>query len=251
MALTVLSTTTITNALTDKERRFAVGSTTNISAGNFITVGAELMLVQAIPVSGWVEVQRGYGGTEARPHLASTTVHIGTGDKFAVLSEPKALGLSGVDSVAGKPEFILPVNQYRQDPDTGYVYLLCSFAGALVAGEWAHISSAGAATALAAAGKGRVGIVVEAVAASSYSWVLVQGIYATAACESEITSALRLGAVASYAGAWTSNNEVLIHAAYFTEAADSCGVLSVGEATASVTVNHPWTDNIVFLSGAE
>ena len=67
MALTVLSTTTITNALTDKERRFAVGSTTNISAGNFITVGAELMLVQAIPVSGWVEVQRGYGGTEARP----------------------------------------------------------------------------------------------------------------------------------------------------------------------------------------
>jgi hypothetical protein len=65
--------------------QFAVGSTTNITAPVFTTgsgvtllqVEAELMYVTGVPVSGTVQVLRGFGGTKAVAHLAGVICLVG------------------------------------------------------------------------------------------------------------------------------------------------------------------------------
>jgi hypothetical protein len=81
-----ITSTTITGATTAYTTQFAVGSTANITApvsttGSGMTllyVEAEMMFVTGVPVSGTVQVIRGFNGTKALAHLAGVLVTIGT-----------------------------------------------------------------------------------------------------------------------------------------------------------------------------
>ena len=77
MPVDILNTTTLSEALTDSTADFTVASTTNISVGNLLVVRNEAMKVQAIPVSGRVQVQRGWNGTKAFAHASGQRAFIG------------------------------------------------------------------------------------------------------------------------------------------------------------------------------
>ncbi len=89
-----INTTTITGATTSYTTQFAVGSTANITAPVLTTgsgftllyVESELMFVTAVPVSGTVQVLRGFGGTKAVAHLAAVLVTIGTFGDFVTFT---------------------------------------------------------------------------------------------------------------------------------------------------------------------
>ncbi len=89
-----ITTTTITGATTAYTTQFAVGSTTNITAPvlttgtgfTFLYVEAELMWVTGVPISGTVQVVRGFGGTKAVAHLAAVPVSIGGVSDFPVFT---------------------------------------------------------------------------------------------------------------------------------------------------------------------
>lgn len=82
----VLPTTTLPVAITGDATSVKVAAATNIVAGVWLVSNSEAMLVTAVarnetpyPV---VTVIRGQGGSVATPQSASTTVYIGTPDKF-------------------------------------------------------------------------------------------------------------------------------------------------------------------------
>ena len=87
MAVTQLNSTTLTSQVGPNDtRNIAVGSTANISVGNLLYVATrgsqEVWKVQEIPVSGQVNVVKGYNGTRARTIQAGAVLYIGTPDQF-------------------------------------------------------------------------------------------------------------------------------------------------------------------------
>lgn len=86
-----LNSTTLTNAIDANVTQFAVGSTSNITAPNFQTgsgitflyMGQEMMQVTGVPLSGVVQVVRGFNGTRATSHGASEPIIIGLPSDFA------------------------------------------------------------------------------------------------------------------------------------------------------------------------
>jgi hypothetical protein len=174
MAITELNTTTLTAALTSSEtRRFAVGATTNISAGSFLLIDGELMKVQSIPASGIVEVFRGVEGTEARNHIAASTIYIGTGNTFSARQFDGAIGLAGDSGTL--PEYAAPLGKRKRD-HKGNEYVLCSFGEAVFGGTPVAISAAFDAVRVGTTGRGAMGVVAEAGATSSqWGWVQIYG----------------------------------------------------------------------------
>lgn len=65
------------NVAAGPNNTFVVGSTSNIQVGYELFVDQEAMLVQAIPVSGTVSVQRAFDGTRIASHNSGATVYIG------------------------------------------------------------------------------------------------------------------------------------------------------------------------------
>ena len=248
MALTVLNTTTLSAAIDKAIRRFAVAATTNITVGDaetpasVLVVGGEQMLVQRIPSSGIVEVARGWNGTEARAHLASALVTIGNGSLLGrtVDGFTELVG----DPTAGYPNFRLPVGSLHTDRSNGFVYRMVSVATAVVAGEVVVIDSAGAALRLAATSKGLVGICVEAAAASTYTWVLVAGTYASTFMTSSLTTALQVGAGAGALAQYDSSFAVLVHRATCSVAPSTATTPSLGEGLGTAWIDHPFVDGV-------
>lgn len=172
MAITALNTTTLTNALNASDADFAVGSTTNISAGSILVLDAEQMLVQAIPVSGRVQVQRGWNGTKSASHVAAVTIHIGSGSTLGRPDENGKTAMTG-GSPGTLPEYALPLGARKRDAQ-GNEYILCNFDSSLYGRQPVTISEAFVAAALSTSGRGRVGVVAEAGGGTSDQWGWVQ-----------------------------------------------------------------------------
>src|ERR1700675_4679566 len=85
-----ITATTLSGAITSYVTSFGVASTTNITAPvlttgsgyTFLKVDDELMFVTGVPVSGTVQVVRGFGGTQAVSHIASVPVIVGLPTDF-------------------------------------------------------------------------------------------------------------------------------------------------------------------------
>ena len=176
MPITPLNTTTLTNALSDSgTRRFLVGSTSNITAGDVLLIDQEQMKVQAVPASGEVEVFRGHNGTEARDHAAASRITI-----IATLTDAGIVNSEGQTELAGEPppgtpNYTLPIGSRRRDA-AGNEYILCAFGSAVYGRQPVEISDAFVASALGTTGRGRVGVVAEAGATSDQGgWVQVYG----------------------------------------------------------------------------
>ncbi len=175
MAITYLNTTTLTPAIaSDNTRRFTVGSTTNIAVGNALAIDAELMLVQAIPASGEVEVLRGFNGTEARDHVAGATILIGAASAFGALRFDGIFELAG-EPPAGLPKYPAKLGARARDA-AGNEYMLCDFGEAVFGRQPVQISSVFVATKLGTTGRGWMGVVAEAGATSDqWGWVQIYG----------------------------------------------------------------------------
>lgn len=85
-----LNTTTLSAAIGASDTSFTLGSTTGITAGvsttgsgvTYLLIESEMVLVTAVPVSGYVQVTRGQLGTQAVTHSKSTPVLAGLVSDF-------------------------------------------------------------------------------------------------------------------------------------------------------------------------
>jgi hypothetical protein len=245
MSIAALPTTTLTNAILYGDHRFVLGSTTGIVAKTKFVVGAEIMLVTDVPVSGTVEVMRGVDGTRPYNFAAGTTVYIATALTALGIQPNGRIGLVGNPTVFPAP-YTLPVGSIYADPGSGFEYILCDAQTALVINEWCVIDGAGLATQLAAASIGRVGIVVDAAGASdTLVWVLVAGVWATARTSSDfVTSQMPMAGTGKAVPYLTSVGGNLLWRVKATTAAS--GTSSLDDDTAAVYLDHPWVQGIGF-----
>jgi len=243
--IAALSSTTLTNAIDDKQTRFAVGSTSGINGLGSLTspqsvliVGGEVMYVTSVPVSGIVEVNRGVagaGGTRARKHAASTTVYFGSRSvlDFQRTGEDGLVGLAGDPGSAGLPFYRLPLGVRAVDPNTGYEYLLCDYQAVFAIGDWVAIDAQGLASALSTSTKGRVGIITEVTVSDNWGWVLVAG-QATAKHTSDVTTGCVLKAGAGTVDLSTSTGGNVVFNASVTTLGSSANDLG------TAYINNPW-----------
>lgn len=187
MAVTIFSTTTLSEALTANTGEFTVASTANMTVGQLLVVRGEAMKLQEIPVSGRVKVMRGVNGTEARAQASGQRVFIGDHDLFkAVKANAANLGLVG--SSGTLPDYLLPGQ--RAVDDAGNEYVLVELGQTVYTGVTVVISLDGlyTATVLASGGHGSVGVMAEPATSDQYAWAQVFG-YVSAGQESGGTSA--------------------------------------------------------------
>lgn len=248
MAITALSTTTLSAAVNNSQTRIQLASTSGISGLGSLTtpqsvliVGNEAMLVLSVPVSGFVEVTRGQAGTQAHQWASGATVTIGTRASFDFNRGPwhqTRVALKG--SAGDLPDYVLPVNGTQVDPATAYEYVLVDYQAAMAIGAWAVISGAGLASALASTSKGRCGVVIETIGASDLlGWILVAGQYASAQFTSDVTTACELIAGAAIADILTSTGGNVIERATCISAPSSATDYG------TVYMDHPWVSGVV------
>lgn len=231
--IAALSSTTITNAIDEKQTRFLVGSTTGInglgsltSPQSLIVVGGEAMLVLNVPVSGMVEVTRGANGTRARKHAAATTLYSGakTAFSFSQFGEDGLVGLTGDPGAAGLPFYRLPLGVKVMDPNTGYEYRLCDYQAVFAVGDWVSIDAAGLASAVGANTKGRVGIITEVTSSDNWGWVGVAGSFTATRASSSVTTACVLKTGTGTADISTSaGGNVIFNATYTAVTGNTSG----------------------------
>lgn len=261
MSVAALSTTTLSAALDASTRVFAVASTTGINAQGVTTVGSvlvvrgEAMLVQRVPVSGTVEVIRGFANTAAKAHPSGARVYHAarTAFAFAETGGAQPQGLVGLRGDPGTlPEYRLPLGARVRD-EAGAEYVLCDFTATVHSGVTVSISNDGnfSAAVLTSGHQGAVGVVAEPTSSSdTWGWVQVYGY--TSAQEAGGTSAgssaympIIAGSVSSPAAgmavliATTSTPQLLIY-----------GMFVVGAATTTVTsaASHTGVAVPVFLN---
>jgi hypothetical protein len=243
--VTALSSTTLSAALDNKAIEFAVSSTTGMSAasstapGTILVVGAEAMLVKAIPVSGTVQVMRGYNGTHARAHASGATVFFGAASQFSFTMTTPGPGYAslGVVGLAGDPgvlpSYRLPLGIRQMDPDTGYEYLLVDYQAVFAVGDWVVIDNAGLASAISTSSKGRVGVIVETTVSDNWGWALVVG-SVTAKFTSDVTTACVLKAGSATVDISNSTGGNVIYGASCTAAPSSATDLG------TAYLSNPW-----------
>lgn len=135
VAQTALTTTTLSAALNDTVNRVTVASATGVAVGSYLFVDREAMLVQALNGTT-AEVVRGFAGTAARAHVASSTVYVGTPQQFYA---SEAGGACTATAELVTPRIVLPTgNVYtctggfwnRVGADNGVIYVSHSAAAA-------------------------------------------------------------------------------------------------------------------------
>lgn len=175
-AIAALNSTTLTNAITTNDNDFAVGSTANIAVGNMLVIsgtgGAEAVKVQAIPVSGRVQVMRGWAGTRARSAPAAALIYIGTPDQFKTIRESAAYL---VGDNAALPDYVLPGTRGKDGAGNEYVMVDLTFSA--FNGVAILIDRVGTFTAkaLAAGDAGSVGIIAEEATSNQWTWAQIYG----------------------------------------------------------------------------
>ena len=245
--IAAVSFTTLTNAIDEKQTRFAVGSTTGInglgsltSPQSMLVIGGEAMLVLNIPVSGMVEVTRGANGTRARKHAAAVTAS-GTGNvwfgaktvfDFARTGEDGVVGLSGDPGATGTPFYRLPLGIKVADPNTGFEYRLCDYQAVFAIGDWVVIDANGLASQLGTGSKGRVGLITEVTVSDNWGWVLVAGNGVATRASSSVTTGCVLKAGTGTADISTSTGgNVIFNATYIAVSGNSSG---------TAYIDNPW-----------
>lgn len=176
MAVNILNTSTLSEALTKDLQEFIVASTGSISVGQFLAIvgtgGLEIVKVQEIPVSGRVKVMRGVAGTKARPHASGAKFFIGDPDDFAQVRSNAAalLGDSGA-----LPEYCLP--GVRAVDGAGNEYIMVELTQTVTPGATVLISKDGNYTAavLTSTGEGNVGVMAEGSSSDQYAWAQIRG----------------------------------------------------------------------------
>src|SRR3972149_6425524 len=240
MAATAFNTTTLSEALIAETAEFAVASTANIVAKDLLVIRGEVVKVQAVPVSGRVQVMRGVQGTAARAHASGQRVFIIANPedtKTNTAGQWAVVGASGV-----YPDYLFPGQRARDG--AGNEYILCEFSAVAYSGTTVLISQDGLYTAavLSSGEQGSVGILVEGVTSDQYAWVQVYG-YNSYAQESQGDSAV---SSLSLACAASSNSTpdvglAVLAASSFTSAVLPAhqylieGMFVVGSATTATT----------------
>lgn len=127
-AQTSLTSTTTSTAVNETTRFVNLAAATNVVAGNYLFIDREAMLIQG--VSGTTaEVVRGFVGTTARAHAASSTVYVGAPTQFY---SSDVVGTCTAANEAYTPRIVLPsANVYtctsgwwhRKGTDNGVIYV--------------------------------------------------------------------------------------------------------------------------------
>ncbi len=255
MSYPALSSTTLGAAVAGNTQspipitRIAVASSTGMSAGSstaaatVLVVGNEAMTVVNVVNTTTVEVERGTNGSAVSAHASGAIVYFGNSSSSIgnlATSTPSVFNLGAAQSTAGIPQFSTVVGMKKMDPNTGYVYQLVDCQNALFDGEWSVIDGTALASSLAAGSKGRVGIVVETVAASdTLSWVLREGTYSSATFTSDVTTACILKAGTSQPDILTSTDGNVIYGATCT-AAPSTATTTILGGVGTAYIENPW-----------
>lgn len=252
MSRPALTQTTLTNALDSSARAFLIDSTTGVQGSGSLTteqsvivIGSEAMLVQRVPVSGTVEVIRGFAGTRAKAHAAGVRVFVGARSQFG-FDQPGGGGSDDFGDLVGLtgdpgsfPAYRLPVGVCVFNPDDGNEYRLVDCQQANAIGDWVVIDGSGLATTLATTSKGRCGVIQETVGASdTLSWALVAGSSANVAFTSDVTTAAYLKAGTGKADLLSSTDGNIIWGASCTVAPSSATDLGTGY------LDHPWVSGV-------
>lgn len=181
MAVTGLTTATLSEALTAETNDFTVSSTASITVGQYLVIqgtgGLEAVKVQEIPVSGRVKVMRGVGGTKARGHISGSRFFIGDPDDFRT-QRGSALGaLDGLLGANGTtlPEYMFP--GLRATDGIGNEYVLVDLTATIVQGATVLISKDGLFTAsvITSTSVGSVGVLTESGTSDQYVWAQIYG----------------------------------------------------------------------------
>lgn len=178
MAVTQVSSITLTNAIAVNDDTFVVSSTAALSVDNvdFLVFagkgGIEVCRLQAIPVSGTVQVFRGQNGTRQRAHAANTIIYYGTPDVFKQVRD-NAAGVVG--NSATLPEYCTPGTRARDG--AGNEYVMVDLTSTCYSGTTVVISNDGLfnATQLAGGAQGAVGVTVEEGTSNSWVWAQIYG----------------------------------------------------------------------------
>lgn len=183
MAVDILNETTLSEAVAAGTNEFAVGSTTNVTAGTSLLVvqgtsGQEVMKVQEVPSSGRVGVLRGFNGTRSLNHPSGARVFIADPDDLT-----RAWGFvdraGNVVNLAGNsgdfPQYALP--GARGHDGKGNEYVMVELSATVVRGATLLISKDGNYTAsvLTSAGVGPVGVLTEGASSDQYVWAQIYG----------------------------------------------------------------------------
>lgn len=176
MAVNILNTSTLSEALSKDTQDFTVASTGSISVGQLLVIvgtgGVEAVKVQEIPVSGRVRVMRGVAGTRARAHASGAKFYIGDHDDFVQVRANAAalLGDSGE-----LPEYCLPGS--RAADGAGNVYVMVELTQTVAPGATVLISKDGNFTAsiFSSTGVGSVGVMAESSTSDQYAWAQIFG----------------------------------------------------------------------------
>lgn len=261
MSIAALSSTALSAGIDAKQTRFAVTSTTGInglgsltSPQSVLVVDGEAMAVLNVPVSGVVEVARGFE-SRAKAHASGAAVFFAARARFSFQADG-FIGLAGTGGTpdGSLPDYRLPLGSRRVE--FGKEYILCDFQEAVHSGVTVSISNDGLFTAsvLATTHQGAVGVVAEQTTASdTWGWVQIYG--STSAQEAGGTSAatsaympIMAGSVSSPAAgmaaliATTSTPQRLIYGMFITGAATT-GVTSAASHTGvavPVFLNYPY-----------
>ncbi len=253
MSYPALTSTTLSAALAGPTAtaaaatRLSVASTTGMSAytnttpATTLVIGNEAMTVTNVVNSTTVDVERGQAGSSAQPHASGTTVYFGNSTasigNLSTLA-PNVFNLNAAASTLGIPQFTTQAGIKRTDPNTGYEYVLVDCQAALSDGYWCGIDGNGLATALSSTTTGRVGIIVEAIAASdTLSWALVAGTYASALFSTAVTTACVLKAGTNVPDISNSAGGNIIFNARCIALSTSSGTTTN---TGTAYINNPW-----------
>ena len=239
MAATAFNTTTLSEALVAETAEFAVGSTANIVAKDLLVIRGEVVKVQAVPVSGRVQVMRGVQGTAARAHASGQRVFIIANPEDTKTNTAGQLAVVGASGVY--PDYLFPGQRARDG--AGNEYILCEFSAVAYSGTTVLISQDGLYTAavLSSGEQGSVGVLVEGVTSDQYAWVQVYG-YNSYAQESQGDSAVSSQSLACAASSNSTPDVGLavLAASTFTSATLQHqfiieGMFVVGSATTATT----------------
>lgn len=260
MAVAQFNTSTLSEALDAGTNDFTVGSTANISVGNLLVIEKEAVKVQAIPVSGRVQVMRGVNGTIARAHASGTRFFIGAADLF---KRNRDSLLAMVGDSGNFPDYLLP-GQTAVD-GKGNKYILVDFTATVYGGVTVKISNDGLYTAAPLVGgdQGNVGLTVDGGGTSGqYGWAQIYG-YNSYAQDSTVTSAADSTYVPVAASSIstpdtgmaaispTSTDQFLIHGMWIVGAATTATTSATSATGVAVPVflNYPyvnkWKENVI------
>jgi hypothetical protein len=230
MAITALNTSTLSEALTASTNDFTVGSTANITVGDFLVIRRELVKVQEIPVSGRVRVMRGHEGTEARAHASGQRFFILANPEDAKLNSKQQLALVGASGVY--PDYLFPGQE--ADDGAGNRYILLDLTATIYSGVTVKISNDGLYTAAVLVGgtQGRVALTVEQGTSNQWVWAQTRGANSYAQASSATTAAtsasvpiacssLSTPACGLYPATATTDEDYLIHGMWITGIATS------------------------------